>query len=569
VTKAFKVGLVYAAGTATVAPIKFTSTSATLLTTPTAGSMEVDSSGNLYYSPSTTRYTVPLSTTGNSLIFTTSGATTITLPTSGTMITSSSPTITTPTIATINAGGIAATPFLYSDVTTGTVNVATGLTSGVLKLGNSISISGATGQTVATPTVGSGSSNGITIQSGNSPSMPGTVSINAGGDGTTVFGGTITLSGGTGYIGGATTIQAGSYAGSGTGGLLNLQAGGGSTNGAITIGTTYASSITIGKSGVSTTISGTTYYSFSGTNFLQIINPASNASVIKSPDTATTSVQSYDVYLSSGNATGTTSNSGSVYIDSGTATSTAGSIIIGSANNAPTISIGTQTIANTLNIATGAGTTNKTINIGTASTAGTTAITIGSSSGATSTIQLNGTVNTTSGSFKVGNTTLAQGVTGTITFPSTAGTLMLNPMTTAGDIIYGGASGAPTRLAGSATNNYVLTYNTGTTAPVWAAVTAIPYTPSTLISNSTTTAVAFNSYFIDTTAARTLTLPAAATLGDEIHIFDVSGSAATNNITVANNGLNIRGSAQTLVINVNYAAVVLVYLGATYGWRVS
>ena len=227
-----------------------------------------------------------------------------------------------------------------------------------------------------------------------------------------------------------------------------------------------------------------------------------------------------------------------------------------------------STSAHTVGISNGAGTTNKTISIGTSSTGGTTAITLGSSSGATSTITLNGTVNTASGSFKVGNTTLAQGVTGTIIFPATAGTLMLNPMTTAGDIIYGGTSGAPTRLAGSATNNYVLTYNTGTSAPVWAAVSAIPYTPSTLVS-SNITLVAFNGYFIDTTAARTLTLPAAATLGDEIHIFDVTGTAATNNITVSNNGLNIRGSAQTLVINVNYAAVVLVYLGATYGWRVS
>jgi len=355
VTKAFKVGLVYAAGTATVAPIKFTSTSATLLTTPTAGSMEVDSSGNLYYSPSTTRYTVPLSTTGNSLIFTTSGATTITLPTSGTMITSSSPTITTPTIATINAGGIAATPFLYSDVTTGTVNVATGLTSGVLKLGNSISISGATGQTVATPTVGSGSSNGITIQSGNSPSMPGTVSINAGGDGTTVFGGTITLSGGTGYIGGATTIQAGSYAGLGTGGLLNLQAGGGSTHGAITIGTTYASSITIGKSGVSTTINGGTtniqsivQMSNGATGFFKFFNPASNSSQLQSLDTSTASTQSFNVYINSGNATGTTSNSGAVTIDAGTATGTAGTITIGG-TNASGLTIGRSAVTTTIN----------------------------------------------------------------------------------------------------------------------------------------------------------------------------------------------------------------------------
>ena len=42
-----------------------------------------------------------------------------------------------------------------------------------------------------------------------------------------------------------------------------------------------------------------------------------------------------------------------------------------------------------------------------------------------------------------------------------------NPMTTAGDIIYGGASGAPTRLA-KGTAGQVLTMNSGATAPEWA-----------------------------------------------------------------------------------------------------
>ena len=83
-----------------------------------------------------------------------------------------------------------------------------------------------------------------------------------------------------------------------------------------------------------------------------------------------------------------------------------------------------STSAHTVGISNGAGTTNKTISIGTSSTGGTTAITLGSSSGATSTITLNGTVNTTSGSFKVGNTTLAQGVNGTITFPASTDTLV-------------------------------------------------------------------------------------------------------------------------------------------------
>ena len=67
-----------------------------------------------------------------------------------------------------------------------------------------------------------------------------------------------------------------------------------------------------------------------------------------------------------------------------------------------------------------------------------------------------------------------------------------NPMTTAGDIIYGGASGTPTRLAGSGTNNFVLTYNTATNAPVWAAASAASnasptFTGTVTLPTSTTT----------------------------------------------------------------------------------
>jgi DNA-binding transcriptional MerR regulator len=45
----------------------------------------------------------------------------------------------------------------------------------------------------------------------------------------------------------------------------------------------------------------------------------------------------------------------------------------------------------------------------------------------------------------------------------------INPMTTAGDLVYGGTAGAATRLAGSATDGFVLKYNTSTNAPYWAA----------------------------------------------------------------------------------------------------
>jgi len=49
-----------------------------------------------------------------------------------------------------------------------------------------------------------------------------------------------------------------------------------------------------------------------------------------------------------------------------------------------------------------------------------------------------------------------------------SGSGMANPMTTQGDIIYGGASGAPTRL-GIGTAGQVLKVNAGATAPEWGA----------------------------------------------------------------------------------------------------
>jgi hypothetical protein len=41
-----------------------------------------------------------------------------------------------------------------------------------------------------------------------------------------------------------------------------------------------------------------------------------------------------------------------------------------------------------------------------------------------------------------------------------------------------------------------------------------------------------------------------------------------NNITLSNNGLNLQGSAQTLVIDVDFAQVGLVYRSTSYGWTV-
>lgn len=74
-------------------------------------------------------------------------------------------------------------------------------------------------------------------------------------------------------------------------------------------------------------------------------------------------------------------------------------------------------------------------------------------------------------------------------------------------------------------------------------------------------------YLVNTSAARTLTLPSSPANGDEVQIFDVSGTAATNIITVLSNSLKINGAVQNLEIDVDSDAVSLVYTGSTYGWR--
>jgi hypothetical protein len=80
-------------------------------------------------------------------------------------------------------------------------------------------------------------------------------------------------------------------------------------------------------------------------------------------------------------------------------------------------------------------------------------------------------------------------------------------------------------------------------------------------------AVAGEGYFCNTTSsAFTATLPASATLGDEISFIDYAGTFNTNNLTVGRNGHNINGGASDLVVNVQRAGLTLVYIDVTQGW---
>ena len=64
----------------------------------------------------------------------------------------------------------------------------------------------------------------------------------------------------------------------------------------------------------------------------------------------------------------------------------------------------------------------------------------------------------------------------------------------------------------------------------------------------------------------TVTLPAAASTGDEITIIDARGTFQSNNLTVGRNGLNINSATDDLTLSNNGQSLTLVYVDATRGW---
>lgn len=86
------------------------------------------------------------------------------------------------------------------------------------------------------------------------------------------------------------------------------------------------------------------------------------------------------------------------------------------------------------------------------------------------------------------------------------------------------------------------------------------------LTSSTTVGSGERIFANSTSAAFTITLPSAPSDGDTIQIIDVAGTFATNNVTVARNGLKIQNLTEDLVLNLNNAAITMIYSGSTFGW---
>tara|TARA_R110002074_G_scaffold308271_1_gene479130 strand:+ start:743 stop:2560 length:1818 start_codon:yes stop_codon:yes gene_type:complete len=99
-------------------------------------------------------------------------------------------------------------------------------------------------------------------------------------------------------------------------------------------------------------------------------------------------------------------------------------------------------------------------------------------------------------------------------------------------------------------------------------ITVIPPTDwDTTLKTASFTAVSGKGYLINTAGgAITVTLPASPSAGDNVVISDAKGSADTNSITIARNGVKIYGNNANLILSNDRASISLIYTDATNGW---
>jgi hypothetical protein len=115
-------------------------------------------------------------------------------------------------------------------------------------------------------------------------------------------------------------------------------------------------------------------------------------------------------------------------------------------------------------------------------------------------------------------------------------------------------------------SNSSITINGSAVSLGGSATIAAGLTPVAVSTNITM--VANNRYFVNTSSARILTLPATPALGAEIELYDASNNAFTNNVSILRNGEKINGLTDDAALDINGFAVSFIYTGSAYGWRI-
>lgn len=153
------------------------------------------------------------------------------------------------------ASSSSTTADIFGNVTTGTVGIADGLTTGTLNIGN-----GTTSSTGRTININTNASSTVTVTTNiGSPVIGSTINLVAGSPGVVLTStGLITTSAVTGGASSIMTIRTGNTTTSGNSGNLFLDVGSAAgTAGTVSVGTSSASGVSIGRAGITTSVTGT------------------------------------------------------------------------------------------------------------------------------------------------------------------------------------------------------------------------------------------------------------------------------------------------------------------------
>lgn len=141
-----------------------------------------------------------------------------------------------------------------------------------------------------------------------------------------------------------------------------------------------------------------------------------------------------------------------------------------------------------------------------------------------------------------------------------------NPMTTGGDLIYGGSSGTPTRLANGSSGQFLESQGT-TLAPIWATITA---TASYNIKSKTSTYTAIaNDYVIASSSSFTITLPTAVGVSGQSIVIQHNGTTRTQVYTLATTSSQTIGGIAGGSVNLSSAGEIIVVTSDNSNWQIT